>query len=74
MKSTVWTARRFLFLGALLLVAASYSCDGSSSGPPEPASDFTLTDSNPASPTYGEDRQLSGVMGRVIVIHFALYT
>ncbi len=74
MKSIFRTTPRFLVLGALLLVAVACSCDGSTSGQPEPASDFLLTDSNPASPTIGEDRQLSEVTGRVIVIHFVLYS
>jgi len=57
---------------ALLLLGAG--CDGGSSGPPQPAPNFTLTDANPGSPSFGEARQLSELTGRVIVIHFALYT
>lgn len=71
MKSVVRMAHRLGAFGALLLLVAG--CNGSSSTP-EPAPNFALTDSNPTSPTYGESRQLSEVSGRVIVIHFALYT
>ncbi len=38
-------------------------------GPPL-AADFTLTDLNPASPTFGQPRSVSGVLGKVLLIHF----
>jgi len=41
--------------------------------PLDPAKDFTLTDLNPASPTYGEDRSVSDVRGKVLLIYFANY-
>ena len=76
MSSVVRVVRRLLGIGALLVMVfgCNAGCNGGSSGPPEPAPDFTLTDANQSSVTYGEDRQLSEVSGRVIVIHFALYT
>ena len=40
---------------------------------PDPAPDFTLTDLNPLSPTYGEDRSVSDQVGKVLLIYFANY-
>jgi hypothetical protein len=37
----------------------------------DPAPDFTLTDLNPLSPTYGEDRSVSDQVGKVLLIYFA---
>ncbi len=41
--------------------------------PSDPAPDFTLTDLNPDSPTYGEDRSVSDMVGKVLLIYFANY-
>ena len=38
-------------------------------GPPL-AAEFTLTDINPASPTFGQQRSVSGALGKVVLIHF----
>jgi hypothetical protein len=37
---------------------------------PPLAADFTLIDINPASPTFGQPRSVSGVLGKVLLIHF----
>lgn len=71
MKSVVRMAHTLGAFGALMLLGLG--CNDSSSTP-QPAPNFTLTDSNPTSSTYGESRALSDASGRVIVIHFALYT
>ena len=47
--------------------------DAASESTPEPAPDFTLTDLNPASPTYMEDRSVSDMVGKVLLIYFANY-
>jgi hypothetical protein len=39
----------------------------------DPAPDFTLTDLNPDSPTYGQDRSVSDMRGKVLLIFFANY-
>ena len=48
--------------------------DVPSESTPEPAPDFTLTDLNPASPTYGQDRSVSDMVGKVLLIYFANYS
>ena len=51
-------------------VVADVPDDGSCDRAP----DFTLTDLNPASPTYMEDRTLSDMVGKVVLIYFANYS
>mgnify|MGYP006306286285 CR=1 FL=1 len=41
---------------------------------PTYAPDFALTDLNPGSPTYGEERRLADETGKVLIIYFASYT
>jgi hypothetical protein len=36
--------------------------------------DFSLTDINPASPTYNTARSLVGARGKVLVVHMALFS
>ncbi len=47
--------------------------DAPAESPPDPAPDFTLTDLNPDSPTYGQDRSVSDMVGKVLLIFFANY-
>lgn len=41
---------------------------------PVPAPDFTLTDINPNSPTFGDERSPSREAGKVLIVYFANYT
>lgn len=41
---------------------------------PKPAPDFALTDRNPSSPTYNQQRKLSETKGRVVLIYFVSFT
>ncbi len=74
MRCFYWPFGRIALLTAAVLVVGAGACDGTDGAPPQPAPNFTLTDTNADSPTYGQARQLSEAQGRVIVIHFALYT
>ena len=37
----------------------------------EPAPGFSLTDQNPASSTFGQERNLDSMQGKVVVLYFA---
>jgi len=54
--------------------AGDAASDVPSESTPEPAPDFTLTDLNPASPTYEQDRSVSDMVGKVLLIYFANYS
>jgi hypothetical protein len=41
---------------------------------PIPAPDFSGTDLNPSSPTFGQTRTLSAEQGKVVLLYFALFT
>jgi hypothetical protein len=41
---------------------------------PFPAPDFSGTDLNPTSPTFGQTRTLSAEQGKVVLLYFALFT
>ena len=61
---------------ALLLSAAACGDSGApalaADGGPPPSL-FTLTDINPASPTYNEGRSLVAVHGTVVVLYFVSF-
>lgn len=56
------------------LADASYTDAAQEDAGPTPAPDFALTDLNPGSPTYGEERRVADETGKVLIVYFANYT
>lgn len=56
-------------MDAALADASGADAAPTDGGPPL-AADFTLTDINPASPTFGQQRSVAGAQGKVLLIHF----
>jgi hypothetical protein len=65
-----------LALGSLLAAGLLAACEGDPGGAvdPYPAPDFTLSDLNPTSPTYLEQRSLSEARGSVVALYFGSFT
>lgn len=59
----------------MTLLWTQVGCDGGDgSDPADPAPDFTLTDTNADSPSYGQARSLAEAQGRVIVLQFIFHS
>ena len=62
-------------LGTIAVLAVLVGCHsqpGIAKGHKPP--DFTMTDGNPASPSFGEARTLSAMEGTVVALYFASFT